>query len=98
MDLNDLNERIESSPLYQFTQRHKKVILVIQGLFIIGLLIAMNIYVYQDHFLKKQIAENCGYTNSQYKCICKENYVKDWEESQQGNFKINLSDIKDVHT
>jgi hypothetical protein len=89
MSLKQLNERIESSELYQFSQRHKKVINIIQGLVIIGLLISINIYVVKDHFIKKQIAENCGYTTSKYSCICEQNYVKNWQDIQ--NNKINLS-------
>jgi len=91
MDYRRLDKKIESNQFYQLTQRHRKVILIIQGLFIIGLLIAMNMYVYKDHFLKKQIAENCGYTTSKYKCICEAHYVEDWEEGQKGFFEINLT-------
>lgn len=91
MDFDKLGERIEVSSFYKFTQKHRKFILIIQGFFIIGLLIAMNMYVYQDHFLKKQIAENCGYVNSKYKCICEAHYTEKWEELQNGINNINLT-------
>jgi len=86
--LDNLNKRLEQNKLYQFSQRHKKVINIIQGLIIIGLLISINIYVYKDHFLKKQIAENCGYTTSNYKCICEKNYVDNWKDYQNRDFNL----------
>lgn len=92
MDLDKLSKRIESNQYYQLTQRHRKTILIIQGFFTIGLLLAMNMYVYKDHFLKKEIAENCGYTTSKYKCICEAHYVENWEEGQSGFFDINLTE------
>lgn len=92
MDFNKLDKKVSSSNFYKFTQKHRKFILIIQGLFIIGLLIAMNIYVYQDHFLKKQIAKNCGYVNSKYKCICEQHYVDNWEELRDGIYNINITE------
>ena len=85
MSLESFSEKLERHPLYIFTQRHKKVINVIQGIFIIGLLIGMNIYVVKDHFIKKQIAEKCGYTTSRYKCVCEKNYVEEWEQLEKNN-------------
>lgn len=96
MDLDNLNEKIESSPYYKFSQRHRKTILIIQGFFIIGLLVGINMYMYQDHFIKKQIAESCGYVDSKYKCICEKHYADNWEELQKENFKINLSNVENV--
>ena len=96
MDFNKLSKRIESNNYYQFSQRHKKVILIIQGFFIIGLLVAMNIYVYKDHFLKKQIAENCGYVDSKYKCICERHYAENWKEMQENIYDVNLSRGEEV--
>ena len=98
MSLEELNTKLESSHFYQFTQRHKKVINIIQGFVIIGLLISMNMYVYYDHQLKKQIADHCGYVTSKYKCICEEHYAENWEEMQNGNFQINLSNVVNVST
>ena len=95
MDLEDVNYKLERSPIYIFAQRHKKVINIIQGIIIIGLLIGINIYVVQDHFLKKQIAERCGYTTSRYECICDKNYADSYKELQKGNLDINL-DIENV--
>lgn len=93
MELNELNKRIEQNNLYQFTLRHKKAINILQGLFIIGLLIAINIYVVKDYFIKKQIAENCGYTTQKYECICEENFVNTWKEMKKGDLKINISNL-----
>ena len=96
MNLRELNNKIESSYYYQFTQRHKKVINVIQGLIIISLLISINIYVVKDHFIKKQIAENCGYTTSKITCVCEKNYFDNWQEMNSGNYEINLTGVNDV--
>ncbi len=95
MALDDLNEKIEKHKLYQFLQRHKKVINIIQGFFIIGLLIGMNIYVVKDHFIKKQIKENCGYITSKYECICEKHYVEDWKALQKIK-ESNLSFMGDL--
>lgn len=91
MDLNKWNEDIEASNLYKFMTRHKKVLNIIQGLVIIGLLIGINMYVYQDHIIKKQIKDHCGYTTSTYECVCDKSFVADWKAAQRGEFNINLS-------
>lgn len=93
MDLNKLNEDIEGSNIYQFMLRHKKAINIVQGFFIIGLLIAINIYVYEDHQIKKQIKNNCGYTTSTLECVCEKNFVEDWKALQNGEFEIGNSDV-----
>lgn len=94
MDLNKYNEQIESSGLYKFLVRHKKVINIIEGLFIIGLLVGMDIYVIQDHNLKTQIKERCGYTTSTYQCVCEKNFVDDWEEFQKWQYNPNITNYK----
>jgi hypothetical protein len=91
MDLEKLNLKIEQSNFYQFMQKHKRVINIIQGFFIISLLISINIYVYKDHFIKKQIAENCGYVDSTYKCICEKHYAENWEDLRDGKFNLNIT-------
>jgi len=97
MNLDKLNKKIEASNYYKFTQRHRRTILIIQGFFIIGLLISIDIYVYKDHFIKKQIAENCGYVDSKYKCICEPHYAEDWEALRDmKTTEINISNITDV--
>jgi len=97
MTLEELNTKIERSPIYQFMNRHKRVLNVIQGLIIIGLLIGINSYVVKDHFIKKQIAERCGYTTSKLTCVCEKNYVDGWEASQLGqSLYLNMSEFKDV--
>lgn len=93
MGLEVLNNRLESSNTYQFLQRHKKVINIIQGFFIIGLLIAMNIYVINDHNIKEQIKENCGYTTDKYTCVCDKNFVDGWKELQNGEFNLSTTEI-----
>ena len=96
MDFDKLDKKLSNSNYYKFTQKHKKFILIIQGMIIIGLLVGIDIYVVQDHFIKKQIAENCGYVTNKYKCICEAHYAENWEELQHGNFEINLSNAENV--
>lgn len=96
MSLEKLNAEIEGSDFYKFMVRHKKVINIVQGFVIIGLLIGINIYVVQDHFLKEQIKDRCGYTTSTYECVCEKNFVDDWKAFQKGEYNINLSSYKNV--
>lgn len=74
-NLDDLNSKLENDNLYKFFVRHKKVINIIQGLIVIGLLIGINSYLFKDHSIKEQIAETCGYIDYPYKCICEKSYV-----------------------
>lgn len=96
MDLKKLNSQLESSKIYVFMQRHKKVINIIQGIIIILLLVSINSYVIKDHFIKKQIRDNCGYTNNNFKCVCEKNYVDNWQELQKGNYNLNFTIDKNV--
>jgi len=97
MSLESLNRKIENNKFYIFTQRHKRVITIIEGLFVIGLLISIDTYIVKDYFIKKQIADRCGYTTSKYECVCEESFVNDYKALQRGE-KLNLSfvDEKDV--
>lgn len=72
--------------------RHKKVINIIQGLIVIGLLISINSYVVKDYFIKKQIADNCGYVDSKYECICEAHYIEDWKQLRDGKLNFNISE------
>ena len=96
MSLEDFSKKIESNKNYKFFIRHKKAINIIQGFFIIGLLIAMNMYVYKDNQIKKEIAENCGYTNSEIQCICNKNYVDNWKDLQNGSLILNITSNDNV--
>lgn len=91
MNLQELNDRIEKNNLYKFSKEHQQVIKIVEGIFILILLISLNFYVINDHFLKKQIAKNCGYVDSTYKCVCEKHYVDDWESMQLGLENLNLS-------
>jgi len=75
MSLNELNGKIEKSDIYIFMKRHERVIKIIEGIIIIGLLIGLNSYLFKDRQLKESIAENCGYTTNEYTCICDKNFV-----------------------
>jgi hypothetical protein len=96
MDLVKLNNKIEASPTYQFLQHHKRVINIIQGIVVILLLISINSYLVKDHFIKKQIKENCGYVDNTFKCICEKHYVDNWEELQKGNLNLNFTSDNNV--
>ena len=84
MDLEKLNRSVEKNNFYQFIQKHKRVLNVINGIFIIGLLIGINTYMVKDYAIKKQIAEHCGYTTNKYVCVCEKNYVDNWKEVERG--------------
>ena len=95
MSLKKWNEKIESSDLYKFSQRHKKVIMIVEGLIIIGLLVAINMYIVKDYSIKKQIKDNCGYTTNNYECICEKNFVENWKELQRGGSNITLNFLEE---
>ena len=89
MNLERLNKKIEGNNFYKFMIHHKKVINIIQGIFIIGLLIGINTYVVKDHFIKKQIKDNCGYSTSRFECVCEKTFVDNWKALQRGE-ELNL--------
>jgi len=95
MDLNKINAEIESNNLYKFFVRHKKPINIIQGIFIIMLLVSINTYMVKDYFIKKQIRDKCGYEDNKIKCVCEKHFVDNWEELQRGNISINLNNTED---
>ena len=57
---------------------------------IIGLLIGIIMFIVQDHQIKNQIKDRCGYTTSKYECVCDANYVKEWKEFQKSGV-LNIS-------
>ena len=70
MDFKDLDDKITSSGFYWFTMKHKKFITILEGILVIGLLIGINMYFYQDWQIKEQIRDNCGYTTNNWECVC----------------------------
>jgi hypothetical protein len=95
-DFNKLNTKIEKADWYIFMKRHERVIKIIEGFIIIGLLIGLNSYLFKDRQLKEQIAANCGYTTNEYQCVCDKNFVdayKGFSGLSELNFTIaNSSD------
>lgn len=85
----DFNEKLESHPFYIFIQRHKKVIMIFEGVFIICLLVYLNSYVYKDHIIKKQIAENCNWEDERFFCMCEQREAYDLRYGTDAD--INLS-------
>lgn len=92
MGFNDINKKIEHNNLYKFSIKHKKVINIIQGFFIILLLLSINMYVVKDYFIKKQISENCGYETEKYVCVCDKKFTDDFKQMQNNNFTLEIDD------
>jgi len=94
MDWNKLDQQIIRSPRYKFFKKHERLFIFIQGLIVIGLLFGIVMYTVQDHEIKQQIKERCGYTTSRYECICDPVLVEGWKElKQSGVLNLNLSNM-----
>jgi len=97
-DFNKLNTKIERSDWYIFMKRHERVIKIIEGFIIIGLLIGLNSYLFKDRQLKEQIAEKCGYTTNEYQCVCDKTFVDAYMgsiDTSELNFTIDSSSDND---
>lgn len=88
--MKEFNEKLENSNFYKTLARHKKVITIVEGLIIIGLLISINTYFLKDFSVKQQIKERCGYTTSTYECVCEKNFVDNWKELRRGNYNLTV--------
>jgi len=77
---------------------YNKKIKTFVAIFILAFLITSCYLLYQEIKLKKEISENCGFVNEDYRCYCDREKVEDIEkiiESQKNlyNFsEINISD------
>ena len=92
MILRELNSRIEANPTYKFYQRNRKGIKIIEGLFIVILLLCLDLYVIKDHNIKKEIAKNCNWGNEKFYCICEQSAASALRDEMNG-IEINLSNI-----
>ena len=90
MVLDKLNAKIEANSTYKFLQRHKKIIKIIEGLFIVILLLCLDVYVIKDHIIKKEIAENCHWGDEDFYCICEHSEAAALKNRMEG-IEINLS-------
>lgn len=98
MGVIELNQRIENHPSYIFIQRHKQVIMVLEGIFIIILLIYMDAYVIKDHIIKKEIAKNCDWGEEDFFCICERSdavAIRN-ELEGRGEIKIDIDELSSV--
>jgi len=86
------SDKVERNGFYKFCRRHDRVIKILEGLFIVALLISINTYVVRDHFIKKQIKERCGYTTSKIECVCEKSYVDIYRELQRGELNLTIGD------
>ncbi len=84
MVLDNLDKKLESNRFYQLYRRHKRFFIFLEGLIIIILMIIVDVVVVNDHFLKKEIAKNCGYTNGNIQCICQKSYVDNHKSELTG--------------
>jgi len=91
MDWNKLDEKIQRSPRYIFFKKHNRLIVFIQGLIVIGLLIGVVTFMINDHSVKAQIRDNCGYTTDKYECVCDANLVESWKDLQDQKINLNFS-------
>lgn len=92
VDWQKWDDQITRSQGYKFFMKHKKMIMMIQGIIIIGLLMGIWVYFYQDWQIKTQIRDTCGYQNNDWECVCKKEYVDFFKAEQAGEWdKINIS-------
>ena len=75
MKWSELDRKIQRSEWHKFYVKNRRLLLFFEGLVIIGLLIAINIYFYQDWQVKEQIRDRCGYTHNDWECVCTQDAV-----------------------
>jgi hypothetical protein len=94
MEWKKLDERLTKSERYQFFKKYERLITLIEGLIVIGLMIGIINYIVDDREIKTQIRDNCGYTTDTYDCVCDVDYVKTWNDLKTG--KITFSNLSMV--
>ena len=71
---------------------YKKRIEPFVAIFILAFMIVGCILLYQDNQLKKDISQNCGWEEEDYKCYCQKQIVEtiiiEKENSNNFNFEI----------
>ena len=81
-----LAKKIVNSKGYKFTQDHRRFIVIVEGIIIIGLLMGVWVYFYQDCQLKKQVRDRCGFEDDNWQCVCTKSAVDFYKMQQSGNF------------
>lgn len=64
---------------------YKKYLEPFFAIFIFFLLFSTGILLYQDNQLKKEISQNCGWIDEDYRCYCQKHDIEDIE-----NYKNNF--------
>lgn len=88
MDWKKLDDKIVNSEGYKFFQKHKQLMILIEGIIVIGLLLGIVVFIIEDHQIKTQIKERCGYTTDTWECVCEKNFVENWKKLEQQNFSF----------
>jgi len=97
MDWKKLDDKITTSERYKFFQKHQRLFIFLEGLFVIGLLFGIVLYTIQDREIKQQIRDHCGYTTDTYDCICEPNLVENWKALKRGGkVMLNISEYPNV--
>ena len=94
MKWKELDDKLTKSDHYKFFQKHQRLWIFIQGFIVIGLLTGVIIFMIQDHKIKEQIRDNCGYTNDNYECVCTP-HAANYFKGLDTNFTINFTDNSD---
>ena len=71
---------------------YKKRIEPFVAIFILAFMIVGCILLYQDNQLKKDISQNCGWENENYKCYCQKQIVDMIiiEKENSNNFNLEI--------
>ena len=93
MDFDALDKKILKSKFYWFVHRHERVIKIVEGVFILALLISINIYFFNDFKVKSQIREKCGYENDKWQCVCEQKYVDGYKALMEGSDNFSLGNL-----
>lgn len=97
MDWKKLDKNIQRSDGYRLFKKYRRLITFIEGIFIIGLLIGINMYFYQDWQIKKQIRERCGYTHNNWECVCTQEDVDFYKEERKGKINVTLDAARSIN-
>lgn len=91
-----LAKKVVESKGYKFTQEHRKFIMIVEGLIVIGLLLGVWLYFYQDWQVKKQIRDKCGFENDNWQCVCTKSAVDFYKAEQANNLSLFLNANKNL--
>ena len=70
---------------------YKKKIEPFVAIFILTFLIIGCVLLWQDNQLKKEISNNCGWEDENYKCYCEKEFIDDIELNIDG---VNIQNVQ----